>query len=351
MCTDLVGATPDGRQVNIWEQLGIPLITFFGDSPAYYFDRHIVPSSLFVCLYGFDEHYVLRKRLPKVNGLIGTPPKLPLDVTAKEAIDFSAKERGRLLFLKNGNDPQKLLIAWRDHLSPSVFAMLADLASELVDKIATPLGNDIDSLVCKYFTDKGLDAETLPKLRLFFIAQLDDYLRRVKSSSIVELLLDFPIEIHGYNWEHIDFSGKRATLVHGGDYTKSKPLIERSLGLLDMSPNTTSAPHDRPLRAFGMYTLCLTNEQQCFTEQFVQHDTFTFRFEGESLQTRVADVLAHPKRYVELGIEVAESFRKRHSGRDFGVFIEEAASVVRLAWEGRPGGMQDFFVWPPQKLS
>jgi hypothetical protein len=350
MCNDLVGGTDDGKRVNLWEGLGIPFISLYGDSPAYYFDRHVVPSGLFACLYAFPEHYALRKRLPAINGLIGTLPPAPLDVTAKSSLDFAAKERGPLLFLKNGNDPQKLLASWHRGLPVTVYEMLAELATELVGTITTTLGDDIDALVCRYFLDKGLDIEAVPKLRLFFTAQLDDYLRRVKSTSIAELLLDFPIEVHGYNWEHVDFSGRRAKLVHGGDYTKSRSLVEGALGVLDMSPNTSGAPHERASRAFGMYTLCLTNEQRFFSDRFPQHQLFTFRFEGQSLKDKVADVLAHPKRYVELGIEVAETFRSNHSPLDFGKLMLETAGSIRLAWAGRPPGLQNFFAWPPSKL-
>jgi len=351
MGTELVGRTSDGRHVNLWEELGIPVITFFGDSPAYYFDRHVVPGGLFACIYAFPEHYELRKRLPKIHGMLGIAPPSPLDLTNKTSLDFSIKEQGKLLFLKNGNDPQKLLAAWRNALAPPIFEMIAELAAELASNLTTPIGDDIDGLVCRYFLHKRVDVEALPKLRLFFIAQLDDYLRRVKSSTIAESLIDFPIEVHGYNWEHVDFSGKRARLFHGGDFTTSKSLIENSLGILDMSPNTSRAPHERPVRAFGMHTLCLTNDQQYFREQFCQHEEFSFRFEAESIRAKIADVLAHPKRYVELGIAVAETFRERNDPLNFGRFLVEGADAIRLAWEKRPSGLQDFFVWPPEKLA
>ena len=350
MGTELLADTSDGKQVNLWEGFGIPFISLFGDTPAYFFNRHVVPSSNFACYYAFPEHYALRKRLPAINGIIGTLPPAPLDVTPKREIDFAAKEGGRLLFLKNGNNPKQLLDTWRDATPPAIFEMLADLAAELVGNISSPLGNDIDRVVCQYFLDKGLDVEAVPKLRLFFIAQLDDYLRRVKSTSIAELLMDFPIEVHGYNWDHVDFSRKRATLVRGGDYTKSRSLISSALGLIDMSPNTGGAPHERVSRAVGMHTLCLTNQQRFLSEHFPQYEAITFSFDGESLKAKVADVLAHPKRYVEYGAEFAEAFRDRYPAKAFGRLMLDTAAAIRLTHGGRPAGMQDYFDWPPTKL-
>ena len=47
---------------------------------------------------------------------------------------------------------------------------------------------------------------------------------------------EFPVEIRGFNWEHVDFAGKRATYVPGGDYTQSRSEIIGALRLIDMSP-------------------------------------------------------------------------------------------------------------------
>jgi len=69
----------DGSDVELWKELGVPFVTFHGDSPAYFFDRHIVPDSKFVSFYGFDEHRDLRKRLPHVNGPIDILWPLLLD--------------------------------------------------------------------------------------------------------------------------------------------------------------------------------------------------------------------------------------------------------------------------------
>jgi hypothetical protein len=118
-----------------------------------------------------------------------------------------------------------------------------------------------------------------------------------------------------------------------------------------MSPNTSLSPHDRPLRAYGLYTLCLTNEQEFFKRHFEQHSSFTFRFDKESLGTKVAEVIAHPKRAVDLGIEVADAARRQFDSAAFGRTMLEVANCLRLAVGPRPPNMQDFFVWPPGKLA
>ena len=118
---------------------------------------------------------------------------------------------------------------------------------------------------------------------------------------------------------------------------------------IDASPNTQRAPHDRAMRAFGLCTLCLTNRQRFFTEHFANAELFTYSFDKESLREKVADVLAHRKRYVELGLAVAEEFRRDRRPEDFGQFMIDTASHVRLACGPRHPALQDFFVWLPSK--
>jgi hypothetical protein len=340
-----------GIRANLWQTLNVPFISLNGDSPAYFFDRHVMPGSTFACIYGFPEHCDLRRRLPSVAGLLGVAPHVLLHPTPKAAIDFTLKSRGKLLFLKNGNDPEQLLLMWRDNFSPGTFLMLADLAGELARSIHTESGNDIDKLVVDYFCAKGMDVAQLAKLRLFFVAQLDDYLRRLKSTMIVEALLDFPIEVHGFNWEHIDFQGRRALLIPTADYTRSTDLIRNALGVIDMSPNTALAPHDRPMRAFGMHTLCLTNEQIYFQRKSPLYKEFSFQFSRESIKQKVAEVLANPGRFVEIGIEIAESFGSGHEPEIFGQWMLDVAHTLTLQGAPRFPGLQPYFAWPPSSLT
>jgi hypothetical protein len=346
MAANLPGTTSDGKEVNFWQTQGIPFISLYGDSPAYFFDRHVLPGRSFAALYGFPEHYALRKRLPRITGLLGTIPVFVVDPLPRADVDFHAKEAGKILFLKNGNDPNRLLRTWSASLSETMYDMLANLACQLAADLNSASCNDIDKLVTDFFLAKGYDIDALLNVRMFFIAQLDDYCRRLKSTLIAEALLDLPVEVHGYNWEHVNFGAKRAKLIPLADFTTSRMLIKNSLAVIDMSPNTSLVPHERVRRAFGAYTLCLTNEQQYFRDTFTNSDAFTFSFDKESIQHSVAGVIRHPKRYVELGMTVADKFRTNEDVNAAARFLLEVASVVRLENAARLPGLQEYFGWP-----
>ena len=181
---DILAHVEGGKSINIWEALCIPFISLYGDSPSYYFDRHVLKNSGYVALYGFPEHYEFRKRLPNINGLINTCHPAAIDVVDKGAIDFRKKAAGNIIFLKNGNDPKKLAAMWKLSLSPKINAVLQDLAHELTVRMNDKATNQIDDLVIRYFKDRNIDITSLNKLRLFLVSQLDDYFRRDRKSVV-----------------------------------------------------------------------------------------------------------------------------------------------------------------------
>ncbi len=96
--------------------------------------------------------------------------------------------------------------------------------------------------------------------------------------------------------------------------------------------------------------MCLTNEQQ-FLEELPHQELLSFRFEKECLQDRVAYILAHKASVLEMGIEVAAAYGRKHPAEQLISKMLDWASLVRLnSVSQMPAGMQDFFAWPPTKL-
>jgi hypothetical protein len=349
--SDLAWKNAEGTTGNLWEALRAPFLSLYGDSPAYFFDRHVALSANFGSLYGFPEHLALRNRLPKINGISGVVPPILLDVADEGELDFTAKAGGDLLFLKNGNDPAALRALWINVLQPRPLQAILELADYFAADLAGNAANQIDDVVTDYLLSAGVDIGPLTKLRLFFIAQLDDYVRRLKSTMMAKTLMDFPVQIHGVNWEHLDFSGKRCKFVPECDFAKSRVMIRDSLGVLDMSPNTGLAPHDRVLRAFGSHTFCLTNEQEFVRRDVPEPAAMSFRFEPEWLREKVAGVLAHPARHVEIGRENAKAYQAKYKPQAGIDYLIGTAALIRLnQLPDRQPGMPPYFVWPPNSL-
>ena len=353
MNADSTIKTPDGKHGNLWEHLHIPCLSVMGDAPFYFLDRHILPSNAHGLAYGFADHVMLRKRLPHPKGLLAVMPPACLNVERFESVDFTAKQKGKLLFLKNGNDAPRLVDIWKRTLSPEMASALIEIADALTvgDAIDECFGTHIDDMVLAYFAERGFDIEAMPALRVLLDAHLDDYVRRIKSTMIAEVLSDYPVVIHGENWEHMDFSAKRCTFIPGSDWETSRGMIRNALGLIDMSPNTAYGLHDRVTRAFGTYTLCLTNEQQFVTDLLPSHHAqMTYRFNRESIGARVEYILENPRAALELGVATSEIFQQHYTASNLVRCTILAAETIRLSISSRRPEMQDFVVWPPTRL-
>jgi hypothetical protein len=224
------------------------------------------------------------------------------------------------------------------------------MAEDLLSTVGAERAWRIESLVVEHFGDAGIDVAAKLKWLSFYCAQLDDYLRRVKSRMIAESLLDFPIEVHGECWEYLDFHGRKAKLIPYGNYAKSTQLITDALCVLDMAPNTRSQPHERFVRCASRHTLCLTNQIDFLEHDYARFGQPLFDFTPDSIRAHVAAVLDDPARHVEIGRAVGAEFTSRYPRTALVDFCEAMAQQVRTI-EGDAPGVQGFFIWPPKKIA
>jgi hypothetical protein len=338
---------PEQATRNLWEALEVPLIKIQGDLPAYFADFHgDVPRNA-VNLYANSEFVHFRHRwLPDARALTGILPPVPLMPLQRGKLNISARQQGKLVFLKNGNSPTELQNLWRERLPKSVGNLISAMAHEITPVGLKPGLLHIGDFVAEFLDATGIDPDAARDLVRFFTAQLDDYLRRLKSQMIAESLLDLPILVQGSLWEHVDFSRRRAQLVPGQDYEATQQIYCDQLGIIDMSPNVDTAPHERVQRAAGSYAAVLTNRQTWLNEKFPGFEELTFEFDPESIKARASDAIARPGRYIELGIEFGERFRALFPAAEFAARIVEVAELSALQWNAQKPAIQPFFVWP-----
>jgi hypothetical protein len=339
----------DGRQANVWDALRVPLVKIHADHPAYFSDRHRDTPQNSVNLYMAAEFMDFRRRwLPDARALTALVPPWPIAPLPHADIDLRKRRSRTLVFLKNGNSPRDLRRLWHERLTP----MLADLVGAMADQILSiglrPGKLLIGDFVASSLAGRGIDPESAVRLLPFFTAQLDDYLRRMKSEMIATAILDFPVIVQGDLWGHVDFAGRRARLVPGEDFLASRRVFADELGVIDMSPNMDAEPHDRMQRAAGSYSLVLSNKQSWIADEFPGFEEMTFEFAPESIKERIADVLAKPQRYLELGVAFGERFREVHPMEAFSRRVVELADLAALQCATEKPPLQPFFIWPAQ---
>jgi len=266
----------------------------------------------------------------------------------RSKVDTKLRKAGELVFLKNGNSPQSLRNLWQSQLSP----MIADVALAMSDAILhiglKPGRLDIGEFVADFLRGH-CDLHAPPSnLVMFFSAQMDDYLRRIKSTLIAEALLDLPVIVQGSFWSHVDFTGKRARWRKGQRADVSQRELAQWLGVIDMSANVDTWPHDRVQRAAGAYSLVLTNRQSWLSDSFPEFADLTFEFDLDSIRDRVSHVIANPDRYLDLAVSFGESFRAIHSREAFSRATVKIAELAALVGNERKPVLQDFYIWPPR---
>jgi hypothetical protein len=344
---DLAVTDGRGKQLNMWDALRVPLVKIHADSPAYFSDRHRDLPKVSVNLYMAEEFAHFRRRwLRDAHSLSGVIPPWPMAPLELETVNLAKRRAGTLVFLKNGNSADALEDLWVERLTPSVGAMLRGMAEEILPVGLRQGMLHIGDFVADVLQARGLDPDSVLGLIPFFTAQLDDYLRRVKSSLIATSLLDFPIIVQGANWEHIDFLGRKARLVSGEDFQTSSRIFTEELGVVDMSPNIDRQPHDRVYRAAGSYSMVLTNRQSWLTESFSEYIDLTFAFDKQSIQEKIADVLSNRDRYLEMAVEFGKRFRAVYPAEAFADRVIEMADLAALQYAAERPGIQNFFIWP-----
>lgn len=349
-CGQNILAGGGGENSNLWESSSIPFVRFFGDTPAYFPDRHAVQHRNSINTYFDPAHADFYRRWFRDRALSVVHSPFVIDPIPIDGIDSARKLSGKVIFPKNGNAPGALIDYWRGSLPSFISAALEDLAEDSIGREWINIEPCFDDRLLSYFDDRGLDISADPSIVCFLVAQLDDYVRRVKSTMIAESLLDLPIIIRGRFWDHINFTGKRATYDQSSDFAGTRELIDQAPALIDMSPNTQHAPHDRILRAIGRGTAFLTNRQKFLESHTLDSESFIFDFDRDSIRSRVEHYVTFPQDAIDLGIEQSRVLRAAfHEGR-FVDTISAAVQTMALRLGGRPHGTQNFVDFPSRLI-
>ncbi|NTW85120.1 MAG: hypothetical protein HGB30_03040 [Holophagaceae bacterium] len=339
-------ATRKGGNQNAWEFFNIPLLKLQGDIPAYFLERHGDLPRTSVNLYGCEEFLAFHQSvLPKSTSVSMLIHPWLISDTPEAEIDFSLREKGTLHFIKNGGNPADLETLWRERLAPEVANQLLELSRE-VRATGLKVGKlDLHGLVHSYLASQRIDIRANAPLLCFFAAQMDDYLRRTKSTLLAQALLACPVVIQGNRWDHLDTAGAVATLLPAQTFQATEAIYQTQLGVIDMSPNLDTSCHDRMMRSAGSYSFALTNQSSWLEGLLPELNDAAFCFHPDQIQSAVQAALKDPAACVELGRTYGRAFRAAYPSDRFVARLTTVAELTRLRHASPKPPLQPYMMW------
>lgn len=340
-------AQDSDQQVNLWEYHNIPFLKLQGDLPSYYIQRHgptPATSANIYCSPEFSQvqnwYFSEHKTVNIIN------PPIIFDQQPIENIDFNKRKNGTLVFLKNGNDPQQLMMMWHKQLPSSMAQDLCDIAEALLPPILNCEPINIFEHILHFVEAKMGDAFACRDIVRLYSAQLDDFFRRVKSTMLAASLKKFPVKIIGKHWEHVDDGKSVATFSNDINFSQhSKEIFEQELGLVDMTANIDLNVHDRFSRAAGNYAFILTNKTSWMQENLPEFDDYTYIFNKDQFENKLAYLLDNKDEVIEKGKLLGEVVNAKIDNQIFVKQLVDAAEKIKFAHAKNKPAMQGFYVW------
>jgi hypothetical protein len=295
---------------SLWEQMHFPVLFLHCDHPAYFASRHRKLPPNVVLGYLFRDHALYQREHVKAPNLVMSVhfgiPDLPI-------ADPDVADGPRVVFAKSGNDPRDLEARWRT--LPRVEPLIRDS----LDEIGLGSCGLYPDVVQRVAAAHGLELQPFDHLTRFLIVQIDDYVRRRKSTAIAEAIKRFPVDIYGASWEHIDREGARARFHGGVDYATVNQAIARATASITMNPNIELSAHDRFFTALGMGVTPLSDANAFTRENFPALAPYSFAFGDGSLEAALERVFARPADAVALArskrLEMMERFSVRRAAK------------------------------------
>lgn len=272
---------------NFWVRRKVPVFNLQLDHPAYRQAMHQGAPANVVQGYMFRDHAVFQRDHVGVPNIVTSihfgVPELP-----EPGIEAGPP---RIVFPKTGGDPKQLENVWR-----ALPTRLAALIFDLVDEAGLANCASFVPALAKVAGAHGFELRPYDKLARFLLAQLDDYIRRSKSTMIATALKSLPVDIYGRDWEHVTASGEGRARFHGAvPYPEVERAIAGATATVTMNPNIDLSAHDRFFLALGAGKMPLSDRNAFSRAHFPDLVPYGFDFSPESIAEAIERVLHAPQ--------------------------------------------------------
>jgi hypothetical protein len=308
---------------NLWQRLKIPMLSFMLDHPAYYLARHKTPTPAIMRVYpnrDFLEFHRDHVRSPYRTAY------LPFG-----AMTYGREPRRRepkpgeaplIVFPKTGCDPQSLREPWK-----FLPRLMQRVINDSIDHYwgETARSGSVSPSVLAAADAAGIELRNDLVLFTFFIAQVDDYIRKSKVDILARKILPLPVKIYGGGLEYLDTTGAKAEILPPVDYDKLIDIFGASLAVVSMNQNIDDECHDRPYSALGSGAMPISDINPWWAKNYPALLPYSYDFRDRSVAAAVEKVLADPAAAAEIAwTESGRQIKKR----TFDTMVMEALELA-----------------------
>jgi hypothetical protein len=309
----------DGQ--NFWLNRRVPVFCLHLDHPCYRQAIHQGQPTNIVQGYMFRDHALFQREHIGSPNLVTSlhygVPDLPQPDTAEDGV--------RIVYPKTGGDPAELERIWRGlPAAPILFDLVDELGDDLPNCAAFP------PAILKVAGAHGFEIGPFDKLFRFLLAQLDDYVRRRKSTMIAEALRAFPVDVYGRAWEHVAATPGRARFHGAVPYPQVERAIAGATATISMNPNIELSAHDRFFLALGAGGMPISDRNRFVREEFPDLLPYAFEFTPASIAAAIDRVVGNPRQAREVARSVKAVARSRFPTEKAAAHILDCARLVNF---------------------
>ena len=316
-----------------WGEVRIPFVSWLVDHPAYLVDNHRSADPFVAQVYTCTELLEFQRKYVRSSERVGM-----IDLGMPD-LGPPTKKSGEplIIFPKTGNDPAELEKAWA--ALPSILVRVIYAATEEV--LAQP--TEVSVALCRVARSAGVELENDFKLLCFLSVQVDDYVRRLKSTGLARAILDLPVIVCGAAWDHIDTHGARARFLGARPYSEILALSSQATAVLTMNPNLDSTVHERVWSALALGTLPLSDRNNFLRANFPMLEPYLFDWSSDGEVQAIRRVLDDPASARDAALAAHQHAAEAFPLRGQVARLLEFAEVVGYLQDSRPAP-QSFFV-------
>ena len=274
----------------LWEAMKVPMFNWSCDHPCYFPSRHRIRSRYLLHGYVFPDHARYNIHHLNPNGMafgvhIGMPPR---SMFAGAPLPFTQRN-GRIIFSKSGADTNAIEEKWRER-PPVLQQILFEAAEELFHRSTI----DFVPILQRVGERQGLLLDGNNELTLMLIRELDAYIRYRRGNLVVQSLLDYPVDVFGTGWEHIDWTGARAVFREALAWRSALQELPPYLGCLSINPLIEQSVHDRVFFALAAGVAPVSDGNAFAQVHLAMLDRYRFQFTRDRITQAVEALLDDP---------------------------------------------------------